>query len=303
MTEQPRDSLPGAAASQPAGMKDVGSVLHSMHVFLMQHGLRAYLLALLVALIASTGKSAYSQSSYLVSTWPWWAFRLQSLVCWSILVLLFASLETAYSYVLLQWLGGRKEGLGILLTAFRSWRHVANVAIAAGLPVILLFFLHLLWISIPWQGGAPLINESSPLAELLREIPGGQRLGAEVPDLVMGVLLVPFAWAGIEALVHRRSWLASLRRSVVLVLRFRGLAAGYLLVVIVVPMICRLAGPVAWVTMGAEGPVPRGWPTMVFIAASVVQSALEIAIESCALVIAYRGMLRREAETPAALPA
>jgi hypothetical protein len=303
MTGQPRDSLPDSAAPQPVSAKDVRSVVHSMLVFLRQHGLRAFLLALLVALVASTCMSAWIQFSNFVLTWHGWASSLLFFLWWTPFALLFAPLATAYSYVLLQWLGGRKEGLGILLTAFRSWRHGANVALAAGLPVIVFDLLHLLWNSIPWPSTPPLINEASLLAELLRGIPGSQWLSAEVPGLVMTILLLPFAWAGIEALVLRCSWLASLRRSVVLAMRFRGLAAGYLLVAIVVPMICHLAGPVTWVTMGSKGPVPHGWLGFAFMATNVVQSAVLLTIQSCALVITYRGMLRYEAEAPAVLPA
>jgi hypothetical protein len=135
--------------------------------------------------------------------------------------------------------------------------------------------------------------------KLLGYVPGRQWLARELFRWIPALIVLPAAWAGLDALVRGVSWTKAVRHSAALAWRNRGLALAYFVITALIPFIFYLTDPLFPREVVEYGWIE--WCRMVLAGvASLFLGAVELALSTLALVVIYREMVwrKREAEAP-----
>ena len=193
-----------------------------------------------------------------------------------------APIHAGYAVLMLRWLDGPAHALGTVFSAFRGWRLLLNVTVAAALVRAALLVIGII------GGGSPVGWALGILMPLVGDRPDTWWLVSGVAECFGQLLTVPLAWAGIEALAAGRAWHAAIGRSVTLAVRHWALALAYFLTLSAVTLGTWLVNTLISGFVGGSGPIVM-IPTVLGI------WAICLAVTTLALAVVYREMLRRDA--------
>jgi hypothetical protein len=193
-----------------------------------------------------------------------------------------APIYAGYAALMLRWLDGPARALGTVFSAFRGWRLLLNVTVAAALVQAALMVIEIItgWSPASWAWGI--------LMPLVRDMPGTSWLVSGVAQCFEHLFTVPVAWAGLEALTAGRAWHAAIGRSLTLVVRHWPLALAYFLTVCAAMLGTSLANTLI-------SRFARGSGLMVMLLTALGIWAFYLAVTTLALAVVYREMLRRDA--------
>ena len=267
---------------------------------LRQHGLRAWLLAILtIAILHVTMHVAHSPLIIGVSVteglgfvWYWPLAILGAVAN----IAAGAPFHAAYVYALLLLLQGRRASPRTLFIPFRRGALLANTAIAGSAAPLLEWLLPWLWRLVPWSEIQPnLVEENSLLAKAFRLVPIPEEFIHRLPGWIGVLLAVPLAWAALNVLILGNSGFRAIARSVRLTGRHWRLAAVYFAAAVLLPFAHRVHAPLGWLTAEHEGAVYWLLFLFNFLCAFIV-SSIVLLLESLVLVLVYREMVWRERE-------
>jgi hypothetical protein len=131
-----------------------------------------------------------------------------------------------YTYALLLVVQHARPKAREVLRAFRSRALYFNVLLAASLPALGSWALSLV---------ARFIAATLPEIHVAQD-PVTDRFLAVVPYTFISLLFVPFALAGLDAIVTRAPWIAAIRRSLGFAVRNPRLFAGFAVIVFLVDL-------------------------------------------------------------------
>jgi hypothetical protein len=285
---------------QGQGRARPGALFEAASGLLRHHGLRAFGLALLLAFalaaVLEVVQWAVIGIPFILGgiygpTLPSWLWLGGFLLA----ILALTPLYAGYAYMMLGLLQGRKAGVSALFAAYRRGRLWFRVTAAGGVAFLGPFLFRQVWQRLPWPLIIPALDEEAPLARLIDHVHSIVWLRRDLLEAVSILLFVPLAWAGLVAIVSRRSWCGSLARSARLAFDHRRLALAFGIVAVACSFLPYLSSPFAsWAKdlSGWRGDA-MGW---LFILASIVVSSIWRLITSVALVVSYREMVWRERE-------
>jgi hypothetical protein len=147
---------------------------------------------------------------------PWWFGHLPSTLFLPLAVPLLAG----YAYAFLLEFVGRRPKPRVVFQAFTDRRLYVNVLIAAGVP-------YAVWAVITFLAAVvfPGLREPMPDGAAL-----GTRLVFQIPDTLAQLVMLPFAFAGIDALAAGHAFHAALKRSIGFLIKQSRLFTGFVLV-------------------------------------------------------------------------
>jgi len=267
---------------------------------LRQHGLRAWLLAVLTLLLLHVITQVVHGPLFIwllttqgrADSW-WWSLNMLASVA---SIVARSPVLVAYAFALLLLLKDRRPSLRLLFAPLKSRRLLGNVAIAGSMVPLVRWLLPWLWRSIPWSELQPgIVEEGSLLWRLLQVVPVPEWLTGSLPYWLATMVAVPLAWAGLNALVSRQAWFRSVARSARLAFRYWRLAAGYLVATVLLPFAHDVHTRLGWFAGEHEGAVYWLLFFLHFLSFFVV-SSIVILLETLFLVLVYREMIWRERE-------
>jgi len=300
VSEAVGEALASAAAKARYAFLDrppLRPVLGEMFRLLRRYGLRAFLLAILAqVLIVLVG--GFASGPYFLLMWlaerkglAWLYDTYTAVIVLAVFVA--GPIEAAYQVALNRMLDGERPGPRALFAAYARWRLFLNVGLACAVVYACDLLLPRLGELIPWNFLGELVREDSPLSRAVSAIPARRWMLRELERGFFIVLLIPLAWAAYDALLSGRSWRQALGRSVRLACRNPWLALLAAAFAFVLPFDRNLAN---LVPVDGEGIGHFVWELL--RAAQLMTHAIltwaNLMLQSTALVVIYRAMLRRD---------
>ncbi|MCX5655407.1 MAG: hypothetical protein NTY65_12235 [Planctomycetota bacterium] len=290
----PLDPLPAAPAATTPSLQPpvLWPVLREMFSLLRRHGLRSFLLAALMNLLMIPGAGLVAVPIYLRDrfevldvAWHWVLVVLLPYI----LIAPALPIESGNSYAVYRLLLGEKVGAGSLFAGFRRLRLYLNL-MTVGLVVMLSrLALGWAWDELPWNFCwdyyENLVTPGSPLDELIWSIPGIRWFIGDFHAGALELILLPIQWAALVVFVGGKPWYRALADSATLVLRHWRHALMFIAVVMVLYF--------------------RFWPKMLLpyggwlsLAGCALIQWAALTVQTTALVVIYREMLKRDAAAP-----
>jgi hypothetical protein len=282
--------------TRPAGERRAGAaqLLRAGLGLLRQHGLRAWLLAVLTLAILFVIAQVFFTCFVITLSptfglWQWYIGVVANVIAR-------APFLAALVYSLLLLLQRRHAGAKTLFSPFRSLTLWANTALAGSAALLVHGLVPWILRSIPWaEFGAGLVDENSLLAKTFRLIPTPKWILADLPEWIGILVVLPLAWSALNVLVLGTPGFRAITQSVRLTRRHWRLAALYLAVAILLPLAHWVHVPLQDFAIRNRDIVPE----LLFGLSGLCNlfvSSIVLLVESLVLVLVYREMMWRERE-------
>jgi len=261
---------------------------------LRQHGLRAWLIAVLTLAILFVIAQLFFicfviTLSPTFGLWQWYIAVIANVISR-------APFLAAFAYALLLLLQHRRAGAETLFSPFRSAALWANTMIAGSAALLVHWLVPWLGRRIPWtelQSG--LVDENSLLTKAFRLIPVPEWLIHRLPHWIGILLAIPLAWSALNVLVLGDSGVRAIARSARLSLRHWRLAALYLAAAVLLPLADWVCVPLADLALLNKG-IAQDLIFGLYGLCNLLVSSVILLLESLVLVLIYREFVWRERE-------
>jgi len=138
-------------------------------------------------------------------------------LAWPILLPIVVPLMVGYGYAVLLQILGRRPKLREILRWLESWGLYLNVLAAGGLPSLAMWMIDTVASQLPWVSAETLLP-AHPLVSHFLDL---------LTKQLVGIVVLPFAFAGLDALVRQVHFGRALARSLSFARRHRSLFAGF----------------------------------------------------------------------------